>query len=161
MTDKNYIADFGSAEDVNAVIEQNISGGNMILMFTDKFKCCPQQKIEDTAHLLEARVFTENAEIKLMRPTIADKFTWRLIDDTKLSTDDYIAEEQYLNINEKIHEKESSGFEYTAIGGGKYTLPLENAEKLRIHNYISYDEQGIAQITDFRAVKYLGKGEDK
>ena len=161
MTDKNYIADFGLAEDVNAVIEQNISGGNMILMFTDKFKCCPQQKIEDTTHLLEARVFTENAEIKLMRPTITDKFTWRLIDDTKLSPDDYIAEEQYLNINEKIHEKESSGFEYTAIGGGKYTLPLENAEKLRIHNYISYDEQGIAQITDFRAVKYLGKGEDK
>ena len=163
MTDKNYIANFGSAEDVNAVIEQNINGGNMILMFTDKFKCCPQQNIEDTAHLLEARVFTENAEIKLMRPTIADKFTWRLIDDTKLSPDDYMIEEQYLDINGKIkaEETESNSFEYTAIGGGKYTLPLENAEKLRIHNYISYDEQGIAQITDFRAVKYLGKGEDK
>ncbi len=157
MTDKNYIADFGTAEDVNAVIEQKINGGNMILMFTDKFLCCPQQKIEDTAHLLEARIFTENAEIKLMRPTIADKFSWRLIDDTKLSPDDFITEDQFLNIN----EKESKGFEYTAIGGGKYTLPLENAEKLRVHNYISYDEQGIAQITDFRAVKYIGKGEEK
>ena len=157
MTDKNYIADFGSVEDVNAVIEQKISGGNMILMFTDKFLCCPQQKIEDTAHLLEARIFTENVEIKLMRPTIADKFSWRLIDDTKLSPDDFITEDQFLNIN----EKESKVFEYTAIGGGKYTLPLENAEKLRVHNYISYDEQGIAQITDFRAVKYIGKGEEK
>lgn len=157
MTDKNYIADFGTTEDVNAVIEQNISGGNMILMFTDRFECCPQQTIEDTVHLLEARIFTENAEIKLMRPTIADKFSWRLIDDTKLSPEDYITEDQYLNIN----EEKSSGFSYTAIGGGKYTLPLENAQKLRIHNYISYDKQGIAQITDFRAVKYLGKGDDK
>lgn len=32
MTDKNYIADFGSAENVNDIIEKNISGGNMILM---------------------------------------------------------------------------------------------------------------------------------
>lgn len=155
MTDKNYITEFGSAEDVNAVIEQKISGGNMILMFTDKFVCCPQQNIEDTSHLLEARVFTESAEIKLMRPTIADQFSWRLIDDTKLSPDDFITEDQFLSISE------SKGFEYTAIGGGKYTLPLQNAEKLRVHNYISYDEQGIAQITDFRAVKYIRKGEEK
>lgn len=155
MTAKKYIADFGSDDNVNEIIDRNISSGNMILMFTDRFECCPQQKIEDTAHLLEARVFTENAEIKIMRPTIADKFSWRLIDDTKLSPDDYIIEEQYLSINEKL----SSGTSYTAIGGGKYTLPIENAEKLRIHNYISYDEQGIAQITDFRAVKFLGRSE--
>ena len=155
MTAKKYIADFGSDDNVNEIIDRNISSGNMILMFTDRFECCPQKKIEDTAHLLEARVFTENAEIKIMRPTIADKFSWRLIDDTKLSPDDYIIEEQYLSINEKL----SSGTSYTAIGGGKYTLPIENAEKLRIHNYISYDEQGIAQITDFRAVKFLGRSE--
>ena len=91
-----------------------------------------------------------------MRPPIADVFGWRLIDDTKLSPDDYITEDQYLDINEKL----SRGTSYTAVGGGRYTLPIENAEKLRIHNYISYDEQGIAQITDFRAVKYLGKGEE-
>lgn len=69
MTDKNYIADFGSAENVNDIIEKNISGGNMILMYTDRFECCVQKKIEDTAHLLEARIFTEKAEIKIMRPT--------------------------------------------------------------------------------------------
>ena len=78
MTAKKYIADFGSDDNVNEIIDRNISSGNMILMFTDRFECCPQQKIEDTAHLLEARVFTENAEIKIMRPTIADKFSWRI-----------------------------------------------------------------------------------
>ena len=155
MTDKNYIADFGSAEDINTIIEEHICSGNMILMFTDRFECCQQQKINDTAHLLEARIFNENSELKIMRPTITDIFSWRFIDDTKLSIDDYISEDQFLNIN----EKESTGFDYIAIGGGKYVLPLENAQKLRIHNYISYDEQGIAQITDFRSVKYLRKGE--
>lgn len=157
MTDKNYIADFGSAENVNDIIEKNISGGNMILMYTDRFECCVQKKIEDTAHLLEARIFTEKAEIKIMRPTIADAFTWRFIDDTKLSDDAYLVEDQYLSID----STKSNGHDYTAIGGGKYTLPIENAEKVRIHNYISYDEQGIAQITDFRVVKYMERGEQE
>lgn len=156
MINRNYIAASGTDEDVNAVIDRCISSGNMILMFTDRFECSPQKRIEDTAHLLEARIFTEEAELNIMRPTIADVFGWRLIDDTKLSPDDYITEDQYLDINEKL----SRGTSYTAVGGGRYTLPIGNAEKLRIHNYISYDEQGIAQITDFRAVKYLGKGEE-
>ena len=48
---------------------------------------------------------------------------------------------------------------YTATGGGKYSLPVENAEKILIRNYISYDSQGIAQITDYRLVEYLcGEG---
>lgn len=126
-------------------------------MYTDRFECCVQKKIEDTAHLLEARIFTEKAEIKIMRPTIADAFTWRLIDDTKLSDDAYLVEDQYLSID----STKSIGHDYTAIGGGKYTLPIENAEKVRIHNYISYDEQGIAQITDFRVVKYLERGDQE
>lgn len=154
MINKDYIADFGKTTDVNSVIERSISGGNMILMFTDRFECCSQKEIEDTAHLLEARVFTEQLEIKVMRPTIADEFSWRVIDDKTVSSEDYIVEDQYLSI------ERASGNDYYAIGGGKYTLPIQNAEKIRIHNYISYDEQGIAQVTDFRAVKYLEKGEE-
>ena len=64
---------------------------------------------------------------------------------------DYIEEKHYLDID----EKKSDGFEYTATGGGKYSLPVENAEKILIRNYISYDSQGIAQITDYRLVEYL------
>ena len=57
----------------------------------------------------------------------------------------------------KSVKRKSDGFEYTATGGGKYSLPVENAEKILIRNYISYDSQGIAQITDYRLVEYLCK----
>ncbi len=153
--DRNYIADCGTDDDVNAVISEKISGGNMILMYTDKFVCMPRQTVSDTEHLLEARVFTEYAELKIMRPTIADKFTWRLIDDRKNPDTDKIEERHYLSID----KKRSYGKRYFAIGGGEYELPVENAERVLVYNYISYDNQGIAQITDFRVVKYLVGGE--
>lgn len=151
--DRNYIADCGTADDVNSVVSEKISDGNMILMYSDKFVCSPQAAINDAAHLLEARIFNENAELKIMRSTIADKFTWRLIDDRINPDADKIAEYQYLSIEKR------EGTSYTAIGGGKYELPIENAERVLIYNYVSYDHQGIAQITDFRVVKYLAWGE--
>ena len=155
MTNKIYITEKGYVSgDINALIAQKISGGNMLLMDTEKFECSPQKMIEDISHLLEVRIFTEEKELRIMRPTIADTFTYRLIDDTA-GDYDHIDEDQYLDID----TDNSSGTSYTATGGGAYTLPVENAEKVRIRNYISYDEQGIAQITDFRIVKYLRKGE--
>ncbi len=157
MTEKEeYRTQHGSVAeaDINALIAEKISGGNMLLMDTEKFECSPQKKIEDTSHLLDVRVFTPEKELRIMRPSIADEFTYRLIDDTA-GTYDYIDEDQYLDID----AKKSSGTAYVATGGGTYTLPVEHAEKIRIRNYISYDNQGIAQITDFRIVQYLTKGE--
>ena len=149
-----YIAKSGmiEADAVNALIASEISAGNMILMYTDRFQCVEQQDIPDLAHLLEARIFTEQAELKIMRPTMDCSFSFRLIDDTGLSEDLYLEEDQFLDID----SKRSSGTNYIATGGGQYTLPIEHAKKVRIRNYISYDTEGIAQITDFRVVKYLG-----
>lgn len=140
------------ADEINALIAAKISGGNMILMYTDRFVCAPQAEITDIPHLLEARIFTDTAELKIMRPTMDCEFSYRLIDDTDLSPEHYIDEDQFLDID----EKKSSGTDYVTTGGGKYTLPIEKARKIRIRNYLTYDDQGIAQITDFRAVKYLG-----
>ena len=155
MTEKIYITEKGSVSgDINTLISEKITGGNMLLMDTEKFECSPQKMIEDISHLLEVRIFTEEKELRIMRPTIADTFTYRLIDDTA-GIYDHIDEDQYLDIN----TDKSSGMSYVATGGGAYILPIEKAEKIRIRNYISYDKQGIAQITDFRIVKYLRKGE--
>ncbi len=151
MIEKKYILDSGTSEDVNKVIESHISNGIAVMMYSDRFVCDVQKKIEDTEHLLEVRIFTENSELKIMRSTIDGTFSWRYIDDTKLAKDDYIEEYQYLDVN----TGSSSGCEYTATGGGKYHLPVSNAEKVVIRNYISYDDQGIAQITDFRIVKFV------
>lgn len=155
MTEKIYIAEYGVVtEDINLFINKKIQGGSMIAMYTEKFECTVQQSISDVEHLLEIRIFTNEKELKIMRPTMEDDFSYRLIDDT-LSEYEYIDEEHYLDID----TEKSTGTEYIATGGGKYTLPVENAEKVLVRNYISYDEQGLAQITDFRVVKYLKRGD--
>ncbi|MDE6785404.1 MAG: hypothetical protein K2J26_08570 [Ruminococcus sp.] len=155
MTEKIYIAEYGTVtEDINLFIDKKIQGGSMIAMYTEKFECSVQQSISDVEHLLEIRIFTDKKELKIMRPTMEDDFSYRLIDDT-LDKYEYIDEKHYLDID----IKKSNGKEYIATGGGKYTLPIENAEKILVRNYISYDEHGLAQITDFRIVKYLKEGD--
>ena len=90
-------------------------------------------------------------------------FTWRIIDDSRfreaLSGDETFedrtyTEQQYLDID----STKSFGRNYTATGGGHYTLPVENAEKLEIRNCV-YDDNGILKIVDFRIVRILAKGE--
>lgn len=108
-------------------------------------------------HLLEARVFNDTSEIKIMRGTIADNFYFRLIDDSKLDSEQYIDEVHYLDID--LDNKNTSGNNYVTTGGGYYSLPVADAERIKIRNYISFDEQNIAQISDFRVVKFLRKGE--
>lgn len=152
MTDRIYIAKPGTAapDDLNALIAAEISGGNMLLIYTDRFLCVQQQEITDPAHLLEVRVFNDEKELKIMRPSVDCDFSYRLIDDTAVPDEMHLDEVQYLDI------AESSGTQYTATGGGVYTLPGENYKKVRIRNYISYNPEGIAQITDFRIVEFLG-----
>lgn len=118
--------------------------------------------IDDAAHLLEIRLFSENAEIKASRPETGMPFTWRMIDDDRFKAalgnegtfeDRTYTEQQYLDISS------TNGRTYTATGGGHYTLPIENAEKLEIRSYCIYDDNGILKIVDFRIVRILAKGE--
>lgn len=129
-------------------------------IFCDEFS----GNVGDAAHLLEIRLFNENAEIRAFRPELGIPFTWRIIDDSRfrkaLSGDETFedrtyTEQQYLDID----STKSSGRNYTATGGGRYTLPVENAEKLEIRNYCIYDDNGILKIVDFRIVRILAKGE--
>ena len=147
MTTKNYISESGRVDtEINAFIESRIQNGTMIVMTTEKFDCFPQGKIEDVEHLLELRIFT-----------ISDSFTYRIIEDDSKEKYDAIDEDQYLDIN--TQKSTPDEYTYIATGGGSYHLPIKNAEKVRIRNYISFDEHGIAQITDFRVVKFLRGGE--
>lgn len=161
----SYIKSSGTADDINKTISEFITDGNMILMYTNRFICCQQQEISDVEHLLEARVFNDTSEIKIMRGTIADNFYFRLIDDSKPDSEQnskpdseqYIDEVHYLDID--LDNKNTSGNNYVTTGGGYYSLLVADAERIKIRNYISFDEQNIAQISDFRVVKFLRKGE--
>ena len=48
-------------------------------IFCDEFS----GTVDDAVHLLEIRLFNENAEIRASRPEIGIPFTWRIIDDSK------------------------------------------------------------------------------
>ncbi|MGN0605990.1 MAG: CRISPR-associated protein Csx19 [Oscillospiraceae bacterium] len=139
--------------------------GTVYALYTDKLTC--GDMVTDTENLLEVRIFNRSSEVKFSRTSVNKDFKFRIIDDEcikkslETENDDFLKnpdnrileDVQYLDID----EKKSSGNVYTATGGGKYTLPFENAEKIKIYNYIDYDENGIAAIKDFRIVEIIRK----
>ncbi len=179
MKKYDHIAEYGTvSENELSAIVSKLSGGNMLLMYTAGIvKCVEAGDIPDAEHLLEARIFNEDAEIRVLRTAMGKEFQWRLIDDkvfmAQLPEDgSYIGsydkrvffpepdkdyEEHYLDIDTKADAPD--GYTYTSTGGGKYILPIKNAEKIRIRSYIDYDDNGIANIIDFRIVKLLERGE--
>jgi hypothetical protein len=134
-------------------------------MYTDRYECDKKFDISDLEHLLELRAFNTDSELKIARSSMCQPFYWRLIDDEnfkerlKCGNDPFencfemriLDEEQYLDID--TTKNKNNSFNYTATGGGNYSLPINNAEKLKIRNYVDYDEQGIAFISDFRIVE--------
>lgn len=139
--------------------------GTIYALYTDKLTC--GDMITDTENLMEIRIFSSKSEAKFSRTSVSKDFKFRVIDDDcireslKNENDDFlkdfknrvIEDIQYLDID----KTKSNGRIYQATGGGKYTLPFENAEKIKIYNYIDYDENGIAGIKDFRIVEIIRK----
>ncbi len=161
-----YIAEYGTvAESELAAICAKIKAQYMLLMYTHGMvRCVESGNITDAEHLLEARLFNSTQEIRILRPVLGKEFTWRLIDDDKFklccdgSSFDSIyencvfTEEHLLDIDRKADN--TDGFTYTATGGGMYILPVKNAKKVKLCDYITYDSNGIASITDFRIVGF-------
>lgn len=170
----DYISANGIAQEnelCDLIKEYCSDNSYMLYVYTTKFGCEQSIIIDDVAHLLEVRVFDENCELKAVRSQIGKPFCWRYINDfdfkEKLSTiaDEYdgdydnrtFEEYQYLDVNTRL----SKGTDYVSIGGGHYTMPEENLEKVKIINYVCYDENsGVLQITDFRIAGFLRKEEN-
>ena len=143
------------------------AGCNVYAVHTDHFYCGTELRI-DVTHLIELRIFTDSFELKISRLNIGSDFSWRFLSDDEFKKvlsnepDAFLGllvnrtfdEEHYLDVD----STKSNGVNYTTTGGGKYTLPIENAEKIRIRNYLEYDENGIVIISDFRIVGFLQKG---
>ncbi len=167
---KDFISKYGTTteSDLLTVAETYLCDGcNVYAVHTDRFYCGSELNI-DVKHLVELRIFTSNAEFKISRLNIGENFRWRYIDDSAFEqvlseeTDDFLCkfsnrtydEEHYLDIN----STKSNGTCYTTTGGGEYTLPIENAEKIKIRNYLEYNENGIVMISDFRIIGFVQKG---
>lgn len=119
-------------------------------------------------NLLEARIFNETCEYKLMRTDIGRTFSVRVItaEDEKEGKryGDYYDQKQFLDIDNK-NSRESfrqNKCVSTTGGRGQYKLPIdefdENAQ-LTVRYYIDhYPETGQARIFDWRIVSIDGGG---
>ncbi len=168
---KEYITDYGkvSPDEIIALAEKYLSGDCIVYaVYSDRFFC--GNSIEgDISHLMELRIFNENSELKICRYDLSSDFHWRYIDDSRFidtiskETDGFLRDFNNRTFDEisflDIDSKKSSGKDYVTTGGGKYSLPVANAERIKTRSYIDYDENGILSINDFRIVKILTKGE--
>lgn len=167
---KEFICDCGTAKEseiIEVAKKYFCSGCNVYAVHSDHFYCGTELRI-NAKHLIELRIFTNTFEFKISRLNIGSDFSWRYINDDEFKkalsneTDTFLGlftnrtydEKHYLDID----STKSNGFNYTTTGGGRYTLPIENAEKIKIRNYLEYDENGIVIISDFRIVEFVQKG---
>lgn len=106
--------------------------------------------LSDTDKLLDIRCFDEKGEFYACRSSVNADFTAREItDDSELSFD----ESHYLDIDSAKTENEKDGYVY-ATGGGRYNLPVKNAEKIIVRFYYDFDSNGIARKRDWRLVGF-------
>jgi hypothetical protein len=143
-----------------------------------------QPLIKDIDKLLEIRIFNADREFLARRSNVGGGFSWRLADDKKITDNTSVKKPFYpyydsfqdLDINgEKLEEELEKGGQkgqvdlYTTVGG-KYSLPYDifydektvNREdratkKIKLRNYLKYDEIGMATVADTRMCGFVEK----
>lgn len=113
---------------------------------------------------LEIRIFDKDGEMKLFRARIGRDFRLRdILNDEEVRNNELICwrEEQFLDIDDtKSKPKEGKA---AAIGGGTYSLPIDNYKnaKIGIINYLDEEEEtGALYVCDWRLADFItGKGE--
>lgn len=137
-------------------IKENLQNYKYCLcIWTDKTDFLRDKNLTDVDKLLEIRCFDENGEFYAYRSNISNDFTAREITDDNVY-DGYFDEEHYLDIDTTNGITNGN---VKATGGGIYYLPVENAEKIKVHFYYRYDENGIARKCDWRLVGFIKGGE--
>ena len=110
--------------------------------------------VVDADKLLELVAFDESGEVRFRRFCVDEDFFVRDI-LTESATEDesggYFDKAQFLDIDTK---RSKDGVKF-AIGGGKYHLPVPDAEKLVVRYYYKFDEDdGMANVYDKRLVRF-------
>jgi hypothetical protein len=153
--------------------------------YTDEFKAqrvrntAEQALIKDIDKLLEIRIFNADREFLARRSNVGGGFSWRLTDDKSLDdkangTKPFYDSYQDLDINDdKLEEDGQTGQVdlYTTVGG-KYSLPSDilydeksvnckaRATKIKLRNYLKYDNIGMATVVDTRMCGFVEKQEE-
>ena len=145
------------------ILSELAEGRTLVAYFTDRADCVTGIDAEEVKKLLELRAFNETNEFYACRSLIGEKFTCRYIEDEEIPKDDatHMLETHYLDIDTTFTEAGKPVgdlFAYKTMTGGVYHLPIENANRLLLCNYISNkNPEGLAQVYDYRFVRFLTK----
>lgn len=136
----------------------------VLCIHTDRVSWVLPGEVEDDAmpRLLGLRAYNSGGELHAVRDGIGRPFSFRTVsDDAALPDaemfDSHFDDTQFLDID----TNRSHGNNYVTTGGGEYRLPVEDAERIVVRNYIVYGkDDGMARIVDFRIVRLLRGGSD-
>ena len=133
-------------------------------------------------HGFDIRVFSEKGELHLFRASIDKDFCARLVLDEDIDKEKYYDQDQFLDIDTtksdklrelakttthvpqtiQIDKDKSDKLQKLAVatGGGEYHLPISNLNdaKIKIRNFVKYDEVGRAYVSDWRIVNFIEGG---
>lgn len=131
---------------------------------TDHFAFIPFDELldgkVDERYILEVRVFDENGEYRLSRDYIGSPFREVIKVEDKILCDqvnpdygmalDSYEDFQFMDIDMARTVKESGKIK--ATGGGEYRFPYPYGEntRVKIKNYIAYDDNGQAVVVAWR-----------
>lgn len=148
-------------------------GGYVLALLTDRIELqrADEERLDRNemyCKALEIRVFDEDGEDKWFRSSIGQEFRFRsrggeqsAASDNKAVCEQWWDEEQYLDIDDQRKDRRDG--RVRATGGGEYPLPLDCTKdaKIRIRNYLEYDEDtGELYISDWRILGFI-EGEAK
>ena len=116
-----------------------------------------EETVSDAETILEIRAFDEKGEFRAYRSTVGDDFRCREITEASKYMAGCYETAHYLDID----EQKSNGTLTRTTGGGRFTLPVEGADRLKVIRYYKFDDDdsGIARDCDWRLAGFLKKGE--
>lgn len=134
-----------------------LDNGYALAIYSDCVCCDTVASVaaSDMSKLLEVRAFNEEWEYHAIRSSLDAPFVWRCIYDdasddgfSEMTLDDF----HYLDID--VKQSNPDICEYRTTGGGFYRLPVANAQRIHLRNYLEYDDDGLLHVIDFRIVGF-------
>lgn len=146
--------------------EVSFDKGYVIAIFTDKVVVSDYPLTDDDNirkfdsefedKILDCRIFDSEKEYRWFRGDIGRTIKCRVLDDAHGG--DHFDRSIYLDIDTK---KSKGGQKVFATGGGEYSLPISKISdaKIKIREYLKYDEFGNARVYDWRVLDLLEGGQ--
>lgn len=172
ILESGLCAETEAVEKINAFLRQDggetLSDAIILAFYANRFWAargdCFPASLPEPETLLEARICRPDAELWAHRSRLGAAFAWRIADDAALRTREApyrFPTVQLLDIARRGKKNEYGCLELQSSTGGRYALPIsDNDACVKIVNYVSYDENGIAGVVDFRVVGFAPLGKE-